>query len=71
MVEQYVGNAVRLAYRASAKATSDFAINKREKELDKLKFMYNASKDIPYCRESNKRQVCCWRNRGRNRRNIP
>ena len=30
MVEQYVGNAVRLEYRAKAKSESDYVINRRE-----------------------------------------
>ena len=36
MVNQYVGNAIRLSYNAKAQATSDFAINAREKELERL-----------------------------------
>jgi len=47
MVEQYVGNAIRLSYNAKAKATSDFAINRREKELSKLLFFQQAAEGIP------------------------
>jgi hypothetical protein len=46
-VLQYVGNAVRMSYNAEAKATSDFAINKRDRELGKLKFFEAAGKAIP------------------------
>lgn len=46
-VLQYIGNAVRMNYNAEAKATSDFAINKRDKELKKLKFYESAGKAIP------------------------
>ena len=42
MVEQYVGNAIRLPYRARAKAQSDYVINKREEELAKLAFYHDA-----------------------------
>jgi len=45
MVEQYVGNAIRLSYKARAKAQSDFVITKREKELARLNF-YHKAKDL-------------------------
>ena len=35
MVQQYVGNAIRLSYDAKASCISDFIINKREQELKK------------------------------------
>lgn len=47
MVEQYVGNAVRLSFNAKAKATSDFVVNKREKELARLMFYHRAAEAIP------------------------
>lgn len=47
MVNQYVGNAIRISYRAKAEATSDFAINQREKELKKLKFYESVAESIP------------------------
>ena len=47
MVEQYVGNAIRLSFNAKAKATSDFAINRREKELSRLLFYQQAAEAIP------------------------
>jgi hypothetical protein len=47
MVEQYVGNAVRFSYNAEARSTSDFAINKREEELARLKFFEQAGQAIP------------------------
>ncbi len=37
MVQQYVGNAIRLSYDARANCVSDFVINKREQELKELK----------------------------------
>ena len=47
MVNQYVGNAIRLSYNAKAQATSDFAINAREKELKRLKFFEQISEQVP------------------------
>ena len=47
MVEQYVGNAIRLGYRARAKAQSDFVVTKREKELAKLNFYHKAKESDP------------------------
>lgn len=47
MVKQYIGNTVRLAYNARAKTTSDFVINNRERELNKMKFFYQVGKAIP------------------------
>ena len=44
VVQQYVGNAVRLSYSARAKSVSDFVINRREEELARLKFFQKASK---------------------------
>jgi hypothetical protein len=44
MVQQYIGNAIRLSYDARAKCVSDFVINKREQELKELKgWQYIAS----------------------------
>ncbi len=37
MVQQYVGNAIRLAYNADATCISDFVINKREEDIKKLR----------------------------------
>jgi hypothetical protein len=47
MVNQYVGNAIRLSYNAKAQATSDFAINAREKELERLKFFEQMAEQVP------------------------
>lgn len=47
MVEQYVGNAIRLSFNAKAKATSDFAINRRDLELSRLLFYNKAAEAIP------------------------
>ena len=38
IVEQYVGNAVRMDVTAEAKSISEFAINRREMELERMKF---------------------------------
>jgi hypothetical protein len=40
MVQQYIGNAIRLAYDAKAQCISDFVINKREKELANIASMH-------------------------------
>jgi len=47
MVNQYIGNAIRISYNAKAQATSDFAINQREKELKRLKFYEQMSEQVP------------------------
>lgn len=39
VVNQYEGNAVRLKYTARAKSSSSFAINRRDKELGRAKFL--------------------------------
>jgi len=45
MVQQYVGNAIRLAYNADATCISDFVINKREEDIQKLR-AYHAIADL-------------------------
>jgi len=47
MVEQYEGNAIRLAFEAKARAVSDFAINRREYELGRIQFFEQAAKAVP------------------------
>lgn len=47
LVQQYKGNAIRLAFNAKAKATSDFAVNRREYELGRLKFFEQAATAVP------------------------
>jgi len=47
IVEQYVGNAIRLSYDAGAFPTSDFIINRREEELNRLKFFEQVEEAIP------------------------
>ena len=44
MVEQYVGNAIRLSYNARAKTFGDFVVNRREKEMLRLKGFHKLSK---------------------------
>lgn len=47
MVQQYIGNAVRLSYRARARSVSEFIINRREQELDKIDFMHDMKENHP------------------------
>jgi hypothetical protein len=51
MVQQYVGNAIRLSYDAKANCISDFVINKREKDLEKLMAMQNISNAFPFFKD--------------------
>ena len=51
MVQQYVGNAIRLAYDAKAKCVSDFVINKREEELKKLKALQKVGEALPFFKD--------------------
>jgi len=47
MVEQFVGNAIRLGYDAGAESTSDFITNRRDQALGRLKFYEQAGQAIP------------------------
>ena len=51
MVQQYVGNAIRLSYDAKAKCISDFVINKREEELRKLKALQKVGEAMPFFKD--------------------
>ena len=51
MVQQYVGNAIRLSYDARANCVSDFVINKREQELKELKGLQQMSEAFPFFKE--------------------
>ena len=51
MVQQYVGNAIRLSYDAKAKCISDFVINKREEELKKLKALQKVGEALPFFKD--------------------
>jgi hypothetical protein len=51
MVQQYVGNAIRLAYDAKATCISDFVINKREKELATLKAFHKIGDAMPFFKD--------------------
>ena len=51
MVQQYVGNAIRLSYDAKAKCISDFVINKREEELAKLKGLQKIGDAMPFFKD--------------------
>lgn len=47
MVQQYIGNAVRLNYTARAKSVSEFVINRREEQLAKLDFLHGMMELAP------------------------
>lgn len=47
MVQQYIGNAVRLSYKARARAVSEFIINKREQGLKRLDFLHDMKENEP------------------------
>ena len=47
MVQQYIGNAVRLSYKARARSVSEFIINRREQELAKIDFMHDMKENHP------------------------
>jgi len=51
MVQQYIGNAIRLSYDAKATCISDFVINKREEELKKLKAWQKVSDILPFFKD--------------------
>jgi hypothetical protein len=51
MVQQYVGNAIRLSYDARANCVSDFVINKREQELKRLKSLQQVGDAMPFLKE--------------------
>ena len=57
MVQQYVGNAIRMDFTAKAKSISDFAINRREKELGRLKFATRIAQAIPSLKDSIKQKM--------------
>jgi hypothetical protein len=48
MVQQYVGNAIRLSFNARAECISDFVINEREKKLTELKYYHDAADSLPF-----------------------
>jgi len=47
MVQQYIGQAIRMDFDAKAVSVSDFVINRREKELERLKFFTKMANEIP------------------------
>lgn len=47
MVQQYIGNAVRLSYKARARSVSEFIINKREQELKRINFLHDIKDNVP------------------------
>jgi len=51
MVQQYVGNAIRLSYNARAECISDFVINKREKDLQELKAFQRITELFPFFKD--------------------
>jgi hypothetical protein len=48
MVQQYVGNAIRLSYDAKAECVSEFVINEREKKLAELSYYHKVSDQFPW-----------------------
>lgn len=48
MVQQYVGNAIRLSYDAKAECVSDFVINERDKQLAELKYFHGVAERFPW-----------------------
>lgn len=48
MVNQYVGNAIRLSIDFEARCISDYIINKREEELRKLRFIHKVADTSPF-----------------------
>lgn len=57
MVQQYVGNAIRLSYDAKAECISDFVINEREKKLTELKYYHEISEKFPWMSDIIKERV--------------
>jgi hypothetical protein len=51
MVQQYVGNAIRLSYDATATCISDFVINKREADLQQLKAYEKVAELFPFFKD--------------------
>lgn len=51
MVQQYVGNAIRLSYDAKAKCISDYVINKREEDKKKLVALQNVAETWPFFKD--------------------
>tara|TARA_R110002020_G_scaffold58337_3_gene159821 strand:+ start:9158 stop:11389 length:2232 start_codon:yes stop_codon:yes gene_type:complete len=51
MVQQYVGNAIRLAYDAKATCISDFVINKRESEVNSLTMLNKVIEKFPFFKD--------------------
>jgi len=52
MVEQYTGNSIRMSYDAGVEGTSDFIHNRREQELNRLKFYEQAAEAMPEMNET-------------------
>ena len=57
MVQQFVGNAIRLVYDAKATCISDFVINEREKELAELKGFEQVAEAFPFMKDTIKRNL--------------
>lgn len=51
MVNQYVGNAIRLSYDASLQCISDFVINKREDEMARRAVLHRLAQKDPIAKE--------------------
>lgn len=47
-VQQFVGNAIRLSYKAKAECISDFVINEREKQLSEIRYYHKVAEKFPW-----------------------
>lgn len=47
MVQQYIGNAVRMSYTARAETTGDFVVNRREQEWNNLAGYFGMAQKVP------------------------
>ena len=56
MVQQYIGNAIRMDYTPKAVSISDFVINRRELQLNKLKYYSALAQNIPVLEDMIKEQ---------------
>lgn len=57
MVQQYIGNAIRLAYDAKAECISDFVINKREMELAEIRDIHKVADNLPFFADTLKQKA--------------
>mgnify|MGYP007100068011 CR=1 FL=1 len=51
MVNQYIGNAIRMTFDAEARCISDFITNKREDEKNRLKWIHRLAEQSPFFKD--------------------